>query len=105
MHTKHRPITSNHLNNHICCLNPPTTPHFYRQVLAFWKGSFAVPDREFQAQEGHYIVGVSIRDGKPTGIIEAPMEGIVCGKKCFGCLGDKICVRSSNKYNTTANNT
>ncbi len=44
----------------------------------------AVPDCEFQAQEGHHIVGLSIRDGKPTGIIEAPTEALVCCKKMFG---------------------
>ena len=43
----------------------------------------AVPDREFQVQEGHHIVVLSMRDGKPMGIIEAPMEAIGCCKKMF----------------------
>ncbi len=53
-----------------------------------WKGSPAVPDREFQAQEGLHIVGVSMRDGKPMGIIEAPMEAIArCKKNVSGASG------------------
>ena len=58
--------------------SPRLTPHFYRQMLAprdpFEMESPAVPDCEFRAQEGHHIVGLSRRDGKPMGIIEAPME-------------------------------
>ena len=42
----------------------PLTPHFHRQMLtlrgAFGSGAPAVPDREFQAQGGHHMVGLSM---------------------------------------------
>ena len=70
---------------------------------SLWK-SRAAPDREFKAQEGHHIMGMSMRDGKPMGIIDAPMEAIGCCKKSVGSLGDKMYVQNSSKHNKTVNN-
>ena len=104
IHTKHRPSTSNHQNigQYITHAHPPPDPSLLSAdaglTWSLWKGSPALLDRRFRAQEGHHIVGLSMRDCKPMGIIEAPMEAIGCCRKSFGSLGDKICVQNSNKY-------
>ena len=49
-------------------------------------------------------MGLSMRDGKPMGVIEAPLEATGCCNKNFGSLGDNRCVRNSTKYSSTVNN-
>ena len=64
-----------------------------------WKASPAVPDHEFQAREGHHIVGLSMKDGKPMGIIVAPMEAIGCCEKMLRTpRGQNMCPK---KYNNS----
>ncbi len=59
----------------------PQTPHFYRQMLAlrgpFERGAPQSPITNSRRKKAATL-GLSMRDSKPMGIIEAPVEAIGC---------------------------
>ncbi len=91
MHTNNWPSTSNNLNN-ILCVNPP------------WPlTSIGSPWSRISSARRPQHRGLSMRDGKPMGTIEAPMVAIGCCKKMFREPPGKICIRNSDTYNRTVN--
>ncbi len=108
IHTKHRPSTSNHQNigQYITHAHPPPDPSLLSAdaglTWSLWKGSPALLDRRFRAQEGHHIVGLSMRSQCP--LLRHLWRPLGAAKKCFVSLWDNTCVRNSTKDSYTVNN-
>ena len=106
MHTKHRPCTSNHLNNNMFCYKNPD-PHFHRQMLAlrvpFERGAPQSPIANSRRKKATTLWLCPWRMVSQWALLRHQWRPLGTAKKCCVSLGDKICIRNSNKYNTTVN--